>query len=73
MNALNIIIHGKIKEAIEDSCSYEWACLPHGRYGQPIKSISECLDIYDDFFDKELNWNTDLHISYSFLKDFPYE
>lgn len=72
-DALNMIVHGKIKEAIEDSCSYEWACLPHGRYGQPIKSISECLDIYDDFFDKELNWNTDLHISYSFLKDFPYE
>lgn len=69
-NALNMIIHGMIKEAIENSCSYEWASLPPGRHGQPIKSLSECLRVYDAFLKEELEGKTNLHIKNGFLNDF---
>jgi len=69
-NALNMIIQDNIKEAIENSCSYEWASLPPGRHGQPIKSLSECLRVYDDFLKEELDGKTNLHIKNGFLNDF---
>jgi muramidase (phage lysozyme) len=69
-NALNMITQGNIKEAIENSCSYEWASLPPGRHGQPIKSLSECLRIYDDFLKEELEGKSNLHIKNGFLNDF---
>lgn len=69
-NALKLIIRGKIKEAIENSCSYEWASLPPGRHGQPIKSLNECLRNYDLFLKEELEGKTNLHIKRGFLNDF---
>ncbi|MES0320016.1 glycoside hydrolase family 104 protein [Citrobacter sedlakii] len=69
-NALKLIIQGKIKEAIENSCSYEWASLPPGRHGQPIKSLNECLRNYDLFLKEELEGKTNLHIKRGFLNDF---
>lgn len=69
-NALNMIIQDKIKEAIENSCSYEWASLPPGRHGQPIKSLNECLRNYDVFLKEELEGKTNLHIKRGFLNDF---
>ena len=69
-NALNMIAQGNIKEAIENSCSYEWASLPPGRHGQPIKSLSECLRVYNDFLKEELEGKTNLHIKNGFLNDF---
>ncbi|WP_230492957.1 glycoside hydrolase family 24 protein, partial [Martelella alba] len=68
-NGLNLIIHNKINDAIQNSCSYEWASLPPGRHSQPIKSISECLRIYDEFFKEEMEGKTDLYIKYGFLND----
>ncbi|HHA1936155.1 TPA: glycoside hydrolase family 104 protein [Enterobacter ludwigii] len=69
-NALAMIIENKIKEAIEDSCSYEWASLPPSRHGQPIKSINECLEIYNDFLQEELTGKSNLHLSIGFLARF---
>lgn len=69
-DALTMIINNKVKDAIEQSCSYEWASLPPSRHGQPIKSISECLSLYNKFLQQELNGNTDLHIANGFLKGF---
>ncbi|MDK9605831.1 glycoside hydrolase family 24 protein [Lelliottia wanjuensis] len=69
-DALTMIIKDEIKDAIETSCSYEWASLPPGRHGQPIKSISECLSLYDRFLKEELNGLTDLHIKNGFLRGF---
>lgn len=65
-NALNMITQGNVKEAIENSCSYEWASLPPGRHGQPIKSLSECLRVYDDFLKEELEGESNLHIKMGF-------
>jgi muramidase (phage lysozyme) len=72
-NALDMIINNLIEKAITESCSYEWASLPPSRHGQPIKSISECLSIYNKFFDEELLGKTDLHISNGFLRLVGYE
>lgn len=69
-DALTKIISNEIIEAIEQSCSYEWASLPPSRHGQPIKSISECLSLYNTFLQEELNGKTDLHIVNGFLKGF---
>ncbi|MDY1038666.1 hypothetical protein [Lelliottia sp. CFBP8978] len=69
-NALDLIIHDKIKDAIENSCSYEWASLPPGRHGQPIKSLSECLSVYNKFLKEEMDGETNLHINNGFLNDF---
>ncbi|CNL04709.1 lysozyme [Yersinia mollaretii] len=69
-NALDMIIQGKIKEAIENSCSYEWASLPPARHNQPIKSLSECLRVYSEFFKEEMEGKTDLHIKNGFLNGF---
>lgn len=69
-NALNMIVQGNVKEAIENSCSYEWASLPPGRHGQPIKPLSECLRDYNVFLKEELEGKTNLHIIHGFLNDF---
>jgi len=43
--ALEAVKQGRLKEAL-DKCSYEWASLPPGRYGQPIKTYQECEAIF---------------------------
>lgn len=65
--ALNMILNNRIEEAIEDSCSYEWASMPQGRHGQPIKSLIDCLSAYDHFLKEELAGRTNLHIKSGFL------
>lgn len=65
--ALNMILNNRIEEAIEDSCSYEWASMPQGKHGQPIKSLIDCLSAYDHFLKEELAGRTNLHIKSGFL------
>ena len=45
--ALGFIDAGDMASAL-DSLSYEWASLPPGRYGQPIKQYDEVLDYFAD-------------------------
>ncbi|ELY3542257.1 glycoside hydrolase family 104 protein [Cronobacter turicensis] len=68
-DALNMIINDNIKEAIEKSCSYEWASLPPGRHGQPIKSLNECLKNYNSYLQEELAGKTNLHLKSGFLNE----
>jgi muramidase (phage lysozyme) len=42
------ILDGNIRTAL-DKCSYEWASLPPGRYGQPSISYAECEDLFTEF------------------------
>lgn len=67
-NALSMIVNNKIKEAIEDGCSYEWASLPPGRHGQPIKTMDECLRYYEFFLSEERSGKTELFIKPGFLE-----
>ncbi|MGL4503878.1 MAG: hypothetical protein ACRC78_02625 [Planktothrix sp.] len=39
------VIEGRINEALE-KCSWEWASMPPGRYGQPSCSYEEAIDLY---------------------------
>lgn len=50
--------------------SYEWASLPPGRYGQPIKSMQEALDYYHEYLQEEILGKSDLHLETGFLKKF---
>jgi muramidase (phage lysozyme) len=42
------ILDGNIRNAL-DKCSYEWASLPPGRYGQPSIGYAECEDLFTEF------------------------
>jgi muramidase (phage lysozyme) len=42
------IIDGNIRTAL-DKCSWEWASLPPGRYGQPSISYAECDQLFLEF------------------------
>lgn len=68
-NALSLIINNDIKLAIEN-CSWEWASLPPGRYGQPIETMNQALANYQRFFDEEIEGKSDLSLSTGFLKEF---
>jgi muramidase (phage lysozyme) len=68
---LDLIISGKIKEAIENS-SWEWASLPPGRYGQPIETMQEAIENYEKFLQEETNGISDLYLKPGFLKEFGY-
>lgn len=48
--------------------SHEWASLPLGRYGQPAKTMAQALKYYNDFLEKEMNGETDLHIEHGFIQ-----
>lgn len=67
-----LLLEGKIREAMEldrkKGYAYEWASLPPGRYGQPSKTMSQALKLYDKYFKEEGNRKTDLHVEYGFLK-----
>lgn len=43
--ALDDVHAGRIKEALT-KCAKEWASLPGSPYGQPTKSLAECLAVY---------------------------
>lgn len=45
-DALSDIDYGHIESAIS-KLSWEWASMPPGRYGQPVKSLEEVLEYYD--------------------------
>lgn len=45
-DALYDVDTGNIESAVS-KLSYEWASMPPGRYGQPIKSLDQVLDYYD--------------------------
>ncbi|MFJ7316680.1 glycoside hydrolase family 104 protein, partial [Pseudomonas sp. NPDC098747] len=70
-DALDLIVSNKIQEAIESS-SYEWASLPPGRYGQPIKSMDEALAYYEKFLNEEILGTSDLQLTPGFLKELGY-
>jgi muramidase (phage lysozyme) len=42
------ILEGNIRNAL-DKCSWEWASLPPGRYGQPSIGYAECEDLFIEF------------------------
>lgn len=48
ISVLNLILDNRIKDAIE-LASWEWASLPPGRYGQPIKEMEEAISYYDKY------------------------
>lgn len=43
--AYNDILKGDIVTAIK-KCNREWASLPGSPYGQPVKKLDECLNVY---------------------------
>ena len=62
MNALDLIVANRIKDAIEIS-SLEWASLPPGRYGQPIHTYEQVISYYEKYLKEELEGRSDLAIS----------
>ena len=61
-----------IKKAIEN-CSWEWASLPPGRYGQPIETMEQALKNYEKFLREETDGVSDLHLIPGFLREFGYQ
>lgn len=45
--ALDDVLAGRIEDAIR-KCAKEWASLPGSPYGQPVKSLAFCLQVYRD-------------------------
>jgi muramidase (phage lysozyme) len=43
--ALNDVMAGRIEIALK-KCNTVWASLPGSPYGQPVKSLAECLKVY---------------------------
>lgn len=48
--ALSAVDAGHLRTALE-KCSWEWASLPPGRYGQPQKSFGDLQRKYDEFME----------------------
>ncbi|MFG3695824.1 hypothetical protein ACGFZ6_20900 [Stutzerimonas stutzeri] len=71
-DALGLIVAGEIKKAIEN-CSWEWASLPPGRYGQPIETMEQALKNYEKFLREETDGVSDLHLIPGFLREFGYQ
>ncbi len=71
-DALELIVAGEIKKAIEN-CSWEWASLPPGRYGQPIETMEQALENYEKFLREEADGVSDLHLNPGFLREFGYQ
>lgn len=73
---LELIIAGKIREATANFGSREWASLPknetEGRYGQPNKTMTQALALYDTYLQEELAGTSDLHLPSGFLSEFGY-
>ena len=69
ISVLNLIVDNRIKDAIE-LASWEWASLPPGRYGQPIKDMKEAIAYYEKYFEEEVCHTSDLKISRSVLSEF---
>ena len=53
ISVLNLLIYDRVKEAIE-LASWEWASLPPGRYGQPIKKMGEAMALYERYLEDEI-------------------
>ncbi|OAB78229.1 peptidoglycan DD-metalloendopeptidase family protein [Cochleicola gelatinilyticus] len=73
---LELIIAGNIREATAEYGSREWASLPmnenEGRYGQPNKTMTEALALYETFLQEELAGDSDLYLPDGFLSEFGY-
>jgi muramidase (phage lysozyme) len=70
-DALDLVISGRIEEAVE-ICSWEWASLPPGRYGQPVETMGQVLENYEKFLHEEEIGKSDLQLAPGFLKEFGY-
>jgi muramidase (phage lysozyme) len=64
--AYNLILSGEIEKAVE-ICSWEWASLPPGRYGQPSKTMPKVKEIFDSYFAEEVAGESDLVMTYGFI------
>ena len=47
----------------------EWDSLPLGCCGRPVAPMNEALKHFEEYLEKELAGETDLHIEYGFLED----
>lgn len=64
--AYNLILSGEIEKAVE-ICSWEWASLPPGRYGQPSKTMPKVKEIFDSYFAEEMAGDSDLVMPYGLI------
>jgi len=64
--SLEKIMSGDIDGAL-NLLSYEWASLPPGRYGQPVKTREEVISYYNIYLKEELSGKTDLHITAGYI------
>jgi muramidase (phage lysozyme) len=69
ISVLNLIVDNRMVEAIE-LASWEWASLPPGRHGQPIKSMKEAKELYYQYLEDENCHISDLKIGRNILKEF---
>ena len=60
-NALPALRANNVEAAIQ-SCNREWASLPGSPYGQPRKSVSTCVAIYQGYLEKEMAGQSTLKI-----------
>ena len=68
-NPLKDIIDDKFEDAVH-KCSWEWASLPPGRYGQPIRRMDEVIEVYRKFIKEERSGTTELHLEEGFLHEY---
>ncbi|MEE3719697.1 glycoside hydrolase family 104 protein [Tumidithrix elongata RA019] len=52
-DAYEDILAGRLQSAL-DKCSWEWASLPPGRYGQPSLSYEDCDRLFQEFGGKSV-------------------
>lgn len=67
MKGVKLLSEGKIEDAIDREYSWEWASLPtsdgKGRYGQPTKTMSQDLKLFEQYYKAELEGKSTLKAS----------
>ncbi len=72
IGAIESLLNDNVEQALDKSKG-TWVSLPGATAGQPTAKMQETLDYYNEFLDKELSGETNLHIEPGFLHDFGYE
>ena len=67
LKGVRLLSEGKIEDAIDREYSWEWASLPtsdgKGRYGQPTKTMSQDLKLFEQYYKAELEGKSTLKAS----------